>query len=880
MSIQELSIERLDLSVRAKNALRMAEIHTVGALVQQTEAQLGGLRNIGAKTISEISAKIDELRAEIAAGGDSQSGAPTAQTLPLSALISLPENRAAILRYAQLFDETIEGADLSNRAKNQLLRRGYTHLSEVLFLSAAELSRIPAMGANSVQDVISYCERWLETHKDGVQAALAGDEYAFQLPPPSDRELQSAILRLYDAEPYAKMSLWDFADNITAEITQEQIERCVERLCEAGEMRHVNAHYCRAYPRFADVLAKCKKVNERNCELIVRRLNGETLDAVGKDYDLTRERVRQITNKSLSKARETLAEQLGCTLFAEDAYRYFYTTYEFDKKDAVQWLGIPAQAIGYMELIAGKCGEAPLEDAQQDQALDVDLRCRIRDYLNRGKLCLDGQWIPLKRTALEKYVVEHFCIEEKTFDEFAQIYNAFLREQGVPYSEKLYLEEETFRARKARLSEARFLLWKYGETLRAYNIDGRDYSELFAGLGLENIENTELSTLKFVEDNPELMARFDIRDQYELHNLLRKVLPEGSFHDLHIERSPNIRFGQFDRAAAFLEMLISNAPISQSDFAELIRKEYGYDPGVTISTYLLPLNDYYHKGMYTIDQKTMDREKREQLLRMLTDDFYLIDELKALYTERFPDADVLEINPYNLKQMGFTVRNRYAYRNYATVEEYFRRLLTENDTLDISKLRKRYSYIQTFSAVLTDLKRTLQVVEYEPNKLINARRLTAEGITADKIAAFCDAVYDSAADQTYFTITSIRRNGFESEIFSTNYPDWFYANLLLSDARFSYGIAYKTIVFYKGKAEVTICSFLTALLRKVGGVDVGELRDMLETVYGCKEPEESDLVAKVKENGGFFCKQNHRIYDSEDEYWRELSEEDCKEEQL
>ena len=111
MSIQELSIERLDLSVRAKNALRMAEIHTVGALVQQTEAQLGGLRNIGAKTISEISAKIDELRAEIAAGGDSQSGAPTAQTLPLSALISLPENRAAILRYAQLFDETIEGAD-------------------------------------------------------------------------------------------------------------------------------------------------------------------------------------------------------------------------------------------------------------------------------------------------------------------------------------------------------------------------------------------------------------------------------------------------------------------------------------------------------------------------------------------------------------------------------------------------------------------------------------------------------------------------------------------------------------------------------------------------------------------------------------------------
>ena len=878
MNIQDLSIDRLDLSVRAKNALHRAEVHTVGALLQQTEDQLRNLRNIGAKTVLEIAEKKHELRQSAPDNGNSQSAhaAPTdepvrQETLPLSALISLPENAAAALRYAQLFDESIEETDLSNRAKNQLTKNGYAKLSEILFLSSDELSRIPAMGAGSVQNVLSYCAAWLDAHSEGIYAALAGDEGAFQTPPPSDREVQSAILHLFDDTPYIEMNLREIFDGVTVAAAQEQIERCVNMLCAEGKMKCANARFSRRYPNFCDVLVKCKKINERNCELIVRRLNGETLDAVGQDYQLTRERVRQITNNCLDKVRATLVNQFNCTLFAEDGYRYLYSSYSFDKKDAVQWLGVPAQAIGYLELIGETRGEKPLEDAQQDEVLDVGLRCRIRDYLNRGKLCIDGQWIPLKRTPLEKYVVEHFCVEEKTFEEFAQIYNAFLREQGIPYSGDLYLEEEMFRARKTRLAEARFLLWKYGETLRAYNIDGWDYSELFIGLGLEDIENTELSTLKFVEGYPELMARFDIRDQYELHNLLRKVLPEGSFHGFHVGRTPNILFGEFDRNAAFLEMLINNAPISQSDFAELIRKEYGYDPGVTISTYLVPLSDYYHQGVYTIDQKIMNRENREKLLNELTDDFYYIDELRQIYMQCAPNADIAEINPYNLKQMGFKVLSRYAYRNCDTLEEYFRKLLTEKDFLDISEIRKRYTYLQTFYAVLTELKHTLQVVEYEQNKLISTRRLVAAGVTADRIQSFCNAVYDYVANETYFTMTSIRQHGFQSDMFLLGFSDWFYSSLLLSDPRFSYGIAYRTIILFKGKTAVTICSFVTALVQRCGSIGMDDLRYALENEYGCKEPDEADIVYKIQENGCYYGKQNRRVYDSESRYWHELN---------
>ena len=53
-------------------------------------------------------------------------------------------------------------------------------------------------------------------------------------------------------------------------------------------------------------------------------------------------------------------------------------------------------------------------------------------------------------------------------------------------------------------------------------MDGRDFTELLNALNLESYENIELSTMKFVEDYPEILAKYNIRDQYELHNTLQR----------------------------------------------------------------------------------------------------------------------------------------------------------------------------------------------------------------------------------------------------------------------------------------------------------------------------------------------------------------------
>ncbi|MGE5421851.1 MAG: DNA-directed RNA polymerase subunit alpha [Ignavibacteriales bacterium] len=59
--VLEMSIEELELSVRASNGLKRANINTVGDLVEKTREEMGKIRNLGQKSLDEIEHKLEEL---------------------------------------------------------------------------------------------------------------------------------------------------------------------------------------------------------------------------------------------------------------------------------------------------------------------------------------------------------------------------------------------------------------------------------------------------------------------------------------------------------------------------------------------------------------------------------------------------------------------------------------------------------------------------------------------------------------------------------------------------------------------------------------------------------------------------------------------------
>jgi len=59
--VLEMSIEELELSVRASNGLKRANINTVGDLIEKTREEMSKIRNQGQKSLEEIERKLKEL---------------------------------------------------------------------------------------------------------------------------------------------------------------------------------------------------------------------------------------------------------------------------------------------------------------------------------------------------------------------------------------------------------------------------------------------------------------------------------------------------------------------------------------------------------------------------------------------------------------------------------------------------------------------------------------------------------------------------------------------------------------------------------------------------------------------------------------------------
>ena len=266
----------------------------------------------------------------------------------------------------------------------------------------------------------------------------------------------------------------------------------------------------------------------------------------------------------------------------------------------------------------------------------------------------------------------------------------------------------------------------------------------------------------------------------------------------------------------------------------------------------------------------MSDENMHTLKTALPESFYYIDEIRKIYSSLFPEGDLEEINSYNLRSMGFMVYPDYAVQNYSTADAFFQDLLTKDDIVDLAPLRKHYSMNQSFYGKLQSLKHSLEIIEFEPNKTINISKLINNGISKKDLESFCDEVYAYVTDNEYFSVRSLLKSGFQSDLLDLGFSDWFYANLLAMDEKFAYNRMFSNIILYKGEAEITIKSFGRFLIQKHGSIDVFDLLNELTNDYGCMPKDRYDLLYKVQGEEIYYDNYLDRLYANEEIYFQEL----------
>ena len=861
------------MPVRAYNLLSFRGYDDLDQIAFMTEEQLLSIPRMDKVSAHEIEVSVksylEQIQDDILAFVAQKHS--TEYAISGRALLFDPAYRKLVCEYVSVNDVLIDNIGLTKSSARKLKNHGFKTLLDIIFLRQSDLEDDLGFSQREIEGFNQKIEEYVRLNAPRINALCRGDNSALW----DDESLTKRIVSIFDSLGFSGLSLQELMEKLRSPIPIDstRIKKILGQLIQAGILEYVDYRCFRIYPKFEDYLLSCPDIEPRNKSIVQMRLHGKTLEEVAQEYGLTRERVRQIVKQQVKKVRELYAGRTGLNFFDEDYYQYLYSTYKLDKKDSIKWLGISQATWQYLDTIDLKSGAKDLSEALEDKKeLELSQRLKIKNYLNRDKLYIDGIWVDRKREALEEMVVKKFCKKDVPFNSFAKIYNEFLEQEDVPYDDELYYTKAIHRTRKNHLAAARFLLWKQNEMIRYYDIESRDYADLLDGLNLSAYENIEISTEKLVRDYPDLMRKYDIHDRYELHNLLKKILPEGAYHNFQSCRTPNIRFGEFDRNAAIFDIMAEMSPVSTQDLAEAVSREYGYDAATVAGTYLQAFAIYNHHNVYSIKQKEMSPDNQKKLKNTLQGDFYYFDEIRQIYQQVAPDADVEEINPYNLKNMGFVVLSRYAVQNYSSLESYYEHLLTCEDIINVRPYRERFASVVMFSQKLMELKRSLTIIEYAPDQIINMRKLEQAGVTKQMIYEFCDDVYDAIEDNTYFSAQSLRLSGFQSKLYDLGFEDWFYANLLIADNRFSFSSMFGAIILYKGERNITIASLAYTLIQKHESVDVIDLITELTEKYGCNQVDKSDLIYKAQSTGAYYDKYLERFYANENLYYRELED--------
>ena len=121
----------------------------------------------------------------------------------------------------------------------------------------------------------------------------------------------------------------------------------------------------------------------------------------------------------------------------------------------------------------------------------------------------------------------------------------------------------------------------------------------------------------------------------------------------------------------------------------------------------------------------------------------------------------------------------------------------------------------------------------------------------------------------YFTIQSIRNDGFESDLDVLGFGDLFYASILKEDGRFSWQRVGNAVVLSPKGNSFTVHDFLVDYITNAGSVNVDDFSLELRERFGI-ELDRSAIIEKVKGSDVYYDSIMEKLYADYSLYFEEI----------
>lgn len=420
----------------------------------------------------------------------------------------------------------------------------------------------------------------------------------------TSKHMERCLLERLEEEEFDSLTLEDLESLFPVGLCQKDwLTDTMHRLEEEKKVGHHGDRYFRIYPSMYDFIEKETDGKYKYC--VMSRLQGNSFEEIAKKMNITGERARQYLTRFLARVplveeMRYMAQKITWQGLSDADFAYLFELSD----DTVHFLDY------YMDETPGVLSRkerlSMLQSIQDDTNEPEQLRKRAAMRIEelRPVLHTEEGDIRLNRQALLRHVLHLYGKDSISGQELTDLYNGFVQEKLPKLAEKLHAD--VWYTEKLALTME--TLASHGRRVRYYDVLSRQYDDLLKALQLEQYQNVEISSGKLFYDHPQVMADYDIRDHYELHNLLKKLQileKEKGEHrlppDMVCGRSPTLIFGHADRYRQVYDLLLRKGPMKRSEIAAEMKKEYGITSVNFISNgWLVPFAKYRKGNVYDI----------------------------------------------------------------------------------------------------------------------------------------------------------------------------------------------------------------------------------------------------------------------------------------
>ncbi|MCI8487015.1 MAG: hypothetical protein HFJ20_08245 [Clostridia bacterium] len=629
----------------------------------------------------------------------------------------------------------------------------------------------------------------------------------------------------------------------------ENFEELFKELLDENKIVFENDGYRAAYPRLKEELEKLNK-DEKRYDMVMKKLSGYTLEQIGKEYSVTRERIRQIISKEFRKIQHV----------EEEKYKEFIENYDF-KVDLFCKLFDLEEYVYYYLREKCKHGDLKPSELLDDNRLtseQIEILRKEYNIIRYNDENIVADTIPILMAYLKR---EDRRVE---FDELMTNYNQIITDYNLNLD---LIAKEDFRNIDTRLTRTNFILDTIGKSYRYYNCNDVEEEDILELKEMFDIEPGVYSAELFFKDNPLLMKKLDVRDEYELHNLCKKVL--GKFDEgIVYSRMPDI-FVNCDNKVEFVEEQIQElSPINIDDFVKYMYNNYGHKLN-TFKAYILNnFSHYINLNMLICNTQLFDDKQFEIMKEKLTEDIYSIATIKRMLTDLFDVNDFKLLNSLNLSKLGYRLRGNYIMKDsIINLESYLRDIIMSKDYYEISiEMRKIGS---TFSSYLYKFIYDKILFKVSDEKYITIKKLNEMGIFIEDINLFIEEIEKTIPEKEYFNLYTLNTD-FKNKILENNFPDCFYENLIMIIPKVKSFKMKNNTIFIRTNDSATREKFINSFVNK-NKKYIKEIKNEIEKKYSINV-EEYYIRQFINRRKFYLDSSTDCIYESREKYEEDINQ--------